>query len=60
MRIFRSFFSVTVCAAVVSVICAFGGIVISILAGTPVGSTVVAVEVAAFALCALIGRIRGT
>ena len=58
MRIFRSFLSVTICAAVVSVSCAFFGIVISILAGTPVGSTVVAVDVAAFALCALIGDIR--
>lgn len=58
MRIFRTFLSVTVCAAVVSVACAFFGIVISILAGTPVGSTVVAVDVAAFALCALIGRVR--
>ena len=59
MRIFRSFLSVTLCAAVVSVSCAFLGIVISILTGTPVGSTVVAVDVAAFALCALVGKIRG-
>lgn len=59
MRIFRSFLSVTICAAVVSVSCAFFGIIISILAGTPVGSTVVAVDVVAFALCALIGRIQG-
>ena len=59
MRIFRSFLSVTICAAVVSVVSAFLGIIISILAGTPVGSTVVAVDVGAFALCALIGRIRG-
>ena len=58
MRIFRSFLSVTLCAAVVSVTCAFLGIIISILAGTPVGSTVVAVDVAAFALCALIGDMR--
>ena len=47
-----------VTAAVVSVSCAFLGIVISILAGTPVGSTVVAVDVAAFALCALVGKLR--
>ena len=58
MRIFRSFLSVTLCAAVVSVTCAFLGILISILAGTPVGSTVVAVDVGAFALCALIGDMR--
>lgn len=48
MRLFRSFFSVTVCSAVLSVICALSGIVISILAGTPVGSTIVAVNLAAF------------
>lgn len=59
MRIFRSFLSVTVFSAVISVVCAFLGIIISILAGTPVGSTVVAVDVAAFAVCAGIGRIKG-
>ena len=59
MRIFRSFLSVTVFSAIISVTCAFLGIVISILAGTPVGSTVVAVDVAAFALCASIGSVKG-
>ncbi|MCR5773800.1 MAG: metal ABC transporter permease, partial [Lachnospiraceae bacterium] len=38
MRIFKSFRMVTVFSAILSVICAFSGIVISILAGTPVGS----------------------
>ena len=56
MRLFRSFCSVTVCAAVLSVVCAFGGIVISILAGTPVGSTIVAVNIAAFGVFSLAGR----
>ena len=55
MRLFRSFRGVTVCSAVLSVVCAFSGIVISILAGTPVGSTIVAVNVAAFACCAIAG-----
>lgn len=59
MRIFRSFLSVTVFSAVISVTCAFLGIIISILAGTPVGSTVVAVDVAAFAVCAGIGTAKG-
>ncbi len=59
MRIFRSFLSVTVFSAVISVTCAFLGILISILAGTPVGSTVVAVDVAAFAICAGIGSVKG-
>ena len=56
MRLFRSFCSVTVCAAILSVVCAFGGIVISILAGTPVGSTIVAVNIAAFGVFSLAGR----
>ena len=56
MRLFRSFFSVTVCSAVLSVVCAFSGIVISILAGTPVGSTIVAVNIVAFGLFSLAGR----
>ena len=59
MRIYKSFLSVTICSAVLSVICALAGILISILAGTPVGSTIVAVDVAAFFLCCLIGRVRG-
>ena len=59
MRLFHSFLQVTVCSAVISVLCAFAGIVLSILAGTPVGSTIVAVFVVAFAICALIGKVGG-
>jgi zinc transport system permease protein len=59
MRIFRSFKSVTIFSAILSVICAFCGMVISILAGTPVGSTIVAVDVAAFVICSIIGFISG-
>ncbi len=58
MRLFNSFKRVTVCSAVLSVSCAFSGIIISILAGTPVGSTIVAIDVLAFALCCLIGTLR--
>jgi len=59
MRLFRSFKSVTVCSAVLSVICARLGILVSILAGTPVGSTIVAVDVLAFALCCAAGAVMG-
>lgn len=59
MRIFRSFRSVTIFSAILSVICAFSGIIISILAGTPVGSTIVAVDVGAFIICYIIGAIKG-
>lgn len=59
MRMFKSFQSVTICSAVISVVCAFLGILISILAGTPVGSTIVAVDVAAFAVSHAAGMIMG-
>lgn len=57
MRLYKSFRSVTVCAAVISVCCAFLGILIAIVAGTPVGSTIVAVDAAAFGICCLIGSL---
>lgn len=57
MRLFSNFKSVTICSAVLSVLCAFSGIIISILAGTPVGSTIVAVDVVAFAVCYAAGMI---
>ena len=59
MRIYKSFLSVTVCSAVIGVVCALLGILVSIVAGTPVGSTIVAVDVAAFAACFLAGKIGG-
>jgi len=59
MRLFRSFKSVTVFSAILSVSCALFGIIISILAGTPVGSTIVAVDASAFLICCLAGVIKG-
>ncbi len=59
MRLCKSFRSVTICAAILSVSCSLLGILIAILAGTPVGSTIVAVQIVAFALCYLIGMIGG-
>lgn len=59
MRLFRSFKSVTIFSAVFSVVCALIGLLISILAGTPVGSTIVAADVVAFGICSLIGLIGG-
>jgi len=57
MRIWKSFFSVTIFAAVISVLCAFLGMIISILAGTPVGSTIVAIDMAAFGVCCFAGKV---
>jgi len=55
MRVFKSFKSVIICSVIVSVTCAALGILISIVAGTPVGSTIVAVDIAGFAIFSLIG-----
>lgn len=59
MRVFKSFLSVTICSVVVSVIGAFSGILISVCAGTPVGSTIVAVDLAVFAVFWLVGKAVG-
>ena len=59
MRMFKSFRSVTVCAAALSVMCSLIGILTSILAGTPVGSTIVAVQIIAFGLSWLAGTVLG-
>ena len=57
MRVFRSFKSVTICSVIFSMVCAALGIIISMLAGTPVGSTIVAVDIAGFGIFSLIGFI---
>lgn len=59
MMVFGSFKSVTVFSALLSVACALLGLIVSILAGTPVGSTIVAADVLAFAVCYIIGKIKG-
>ena len=59
MRLCKSFLKVTICSAVISVICAFLGMLISIIAGTPVGSTIVAMDVVVFLICYLIHLIGG-
>lgn len=56
MRLFQNFKTVTVCSAILSVVSAFIGLVISVLAGTPVGSTIVAVDVAVFFVCWIVGK----
>lgn len=59
MQLFRSFRSVTVCAVLLSVFCAVLGILIAILAGTPVGSTIVAADIGMFLIVSLLGRFLG-
>ncbi|MDO5136206.1 MAG: metal ABC transporter permease [Eubacteriales bacterium] len=59
MRVFKNFRAVIICSAVFSVVCAVTGIFLSILAGTPVGSTIVAADIGGFALFSLAGAIKG-
>ncbi len=55
MRLFRSFRSVVVCAAVLSVLSSAEGIVASILLSTPVGSTIVLMQIGVFLVFFIIG-----
>ena len=59
MRVYKTFLAVTICAAILSVLCALLGLVVSILGGTPVGSTIVAADALAFGVFTLIGRLKG-
>lgn len=58
MRLFKSFKLVTIWSAIISVVCALIGMIIAILAGTPVGSTIVAADAAAFGICVLAEKLR--
>jgi len=59
MRVFKSFKTVTLCSVIISVVCATVGILISILADTPVGSTIVAVDIIGFFIFSIIGLQKG-
>lgn len=55
MRIFKSFKSVTICSAIISVVCSALGLLISVVGGTPVGSTIVGIDLSCFLIFSLIG-----
>ena len=56
MRVCKSFRSVTICAAIVSVFCFFIGLFMSYLLSTPAGASVVVVNIFAFILFSIIGK----
>ncbi len=58
MRIFKNFRSVIISSSIISVFCAFTGIVISILYGSPVGSTIVTMNLAVFGLSWMLSSIK--
>ena len=59
MRLFKSFRSVIICSAVISVWCAGIGIIVSILASTPVGSTIVLADIIMFLIFWMISLFTG-
>ena len=56
MRLMHTFRGVVILSAVISICAAFLGMIISILASTPVGATIVAVDLAVYIICLIIGR----
>lgn len=58
MRVFKTFKSVTVCAAIISASCALVGILVSLLAATPVGPTIVVANLIVFGAFFCVGAIR--
>lgn len=59
MRLCRTFRGVTIVSSVISVLCALAGMLVSILVGTPVGSTVVLFDAGCYLLICLIETLRG-
>lgn len=59
MRIIQNFKGVVIGSAIISVCCAFVGMVISVLCSTPVGSTIVAADMVVFLVCSVLGRVTG-
>lgn len=57
MRLYKSFRAVVIGSAVLSVLCAVIGMLTSIVVGTPVGSTIVGVEIIAYIICVIVGRV---
>lgn len=58
MRLCKSFHSVTICAALVSVACFFIGLCLSYLLSIPAGASVVVVNIVAFLIFAVIGKVK--
>ena len=58
MQILKSFKSVTICSAIYSVVTSLLGILISILFNTPVGSTIVFIDIIAFIVFWIVGKLK--
>lgn len=58
MMIFKSFRNVTFFACIISVLAAIIGLFVAIVSGTPVGSTIVVVDIVCFGFCKIISIIK--
>lgn len=58
MMIFKSFRNVTIFACAFSIFCAAAGLFAAVVSGTPVGSTIVVVDIVCFGICKLISVFR--
>jgi len=56
MRLFDSFKGVTICSVVLSVVCAFLGMLVSVVGGTPVGATIVLMDMLAYVVAVLFSK----
>lgn len=59
MSVFKTFLSVTVSSVIISFICSLSGLIFSICAGTPVGTTIVVADLIVFAGFSIVGRLQG-
>lgn len=57
MRVSKTFKGTVVLAACISTLCAVIGIVVAILASTPVGPTIAVADILAFAICFVFGKL---
>ena len=60
MRVFKSFKSVTICSGIISIVTFLAGMVISYVAETPCGASIVCVNTLSFLVFYIVGKIRKT
>lgn len=58
MRLCKTFRGVTLCSALLSLVCFFMGVIISYVYNTPTGASVVIINLLAFAIFSIIGAVR--
>ncbi|MCQ2513008.1 MAG: metal ABC transporter permease [Lachnospiraceae bacterium] len=58
MRVFKNYKKVTICAAILAVVCFVVGIFLSYIIATPVGATVVVINIIAFIIFYIVGKLK--